>query len=271
MSKTTKKFFNSVKQEILSKKLAFCVYLFLRIFVIGSLILSFSRNEYENAFVCILCLVLFLVPAFIEHKLKIDLPSTLEIIIIVFIFSSQILGEIHNYYARVPYWDTILHTLNGFLFSAFGFSLLDIINRNSKFKFQLSPFYLAVVAFCFSMTIGVLWEFFEFGCDILLGTDMQKDFIVHAIKSVKLNPDGQNVPVVIKDITTTAINDNNLGISGYLDIGLIDTMKDLIVNFIGAVVFCIIGYFYIKNRGKGDFAKHFIPVIDEDKEKERTE
>ena len=189
----------------------------------------------------------------------------------IFLYCAIYLGEVRYFYYHIPHWDTILHALNGFLFSAVGFSLLDIINRNSKFKFKLSPFYLAVVSFCFSMTIGVLWEFFEFGCDLLLGTDMQKDFIIHAIKSVKLNPNGQNVPVVIENITATAINNDNLGIAGYLDIGLFDTMKDLIVNFVGAVIFSVIGFFYIKNRGKGDFAKHFIPVIEEDKERERTE
>ncbi len=264
MSEKGTKFLNSAKKEILAHKVKFVVYLFLRIFVIVSLIMSIIRNEYENAFVCILCLTLFLAPTFLEKRLKIDLPSTLEIIILLFIFSAEILGEIHNYYTKVPYWDTILHTLNGFLFSATGFSLLDIINRDSRFKFQLSPFYLALVAFCFSMTIGVLWEFFEFGCDILLSTDMQKDYIINTISSVKLNPSGENVPIVIENIKSTAINGSALDFVGYLDIGLYDTMKDLLVNFIGAVIFSVIGFFYIKNRGKGEFAKQFIPILSED-------
>ncbi len=259
-------FLIDAKNEIKNHKVKFVVYLILRLFVIASLISAFVRHQYENAFVCVLCLVLFLVPTFIEKQLKIDLPSTLEVIILLFIFSAEILGEIHNYYGKVLGWDTILHTINGFLFAAFGFSLLDIINRNSKFKFQLSPFYLAVVAFCFSMTIGTLWEFGEFACDMFLKTDTQKDFIINSISSVKLNPDGANVPVVINNISQTSVNGANLDINGYLDIGLIDTMKDLIVNFVGAVVFSIIGFFYIKNRGKGEFAKLFIPVIDEDKE-----
>ncbi len=260
---------SAAKKEIKSHKVKFCVYLTLRIFVIASLVMSLIRNEYENAFVCVLCLTLFLAPTFVEKQLKVDLPSTLEIVILIFIFSAQILGEIHNYYNKLPYWDTVLHAMNGFLFAAFGFSLLDIMNRNAKFKFQLSPFYLAVVAFCFSMTIGVLWEFFEFGCDITFGTDMQKDFIINTLSSVKLNTSGANVPVVIEGIKETSVNGVNLGLSGYLDIGLFDTMKDLLVNFAGALIFSIIGFFYIKNRGKGEFAKHFIPVIEEEKEKEQ--
>ncbi len=261
-----KTFIQKAKDDIKNDKVKFCVYLVLRFFVIVSLVMAAIRGEYENVFVCALSLLLFLAPTFIEKSLKIDLPSTLEIIVLLFIFSAEILGEIHNYYIKVPYWDAILHTLNGFLFAAFGFSLLDIINRNSKFKFQLSPFYLAIVAFCFSMTIGVLWEFFEFGADFFLNKDMQKDVVIHTINSVTLHPSQQNIPHTIKDISSVIVNGTDLGLGGYLDIGLYDTMKDLMVNFIGAAVFCVIGYFYIKSRGKGKFAKRFIPVIDEDLE-----
>lgn len=266
-----KNFMQRAREDIKNDKLKFCVYLILRIFVIASLVMALIRQEYENAFVCVLSLALFLAPTFIEKSLKIDLPSTLEIIVLLFIFAAEIMGEIHNYYMRVPYWDTILHTLNGFLFAAFGFALLDIVNRNPKFKFQLSPIYLAIVAFCFSMTIGVLWEFFEFGADYFLNKDMQKDVVIHTINSVTLDPLQQNVPHTISNISSVVINGKDMGLGGYLDIGLYDTMKDLLVNFVGALIFSIIGYFYIKNRGKGEFAKHFIPVIDEEAEDKAIE
>ncbi len=131
---------------------------------------------------------------------------------------------------------------------------------HERLSFNLSPFFVAVVAFCFSMTIGVLWEFFEFFIDMNLGMDMQKDTVVHSINSVMLNPDGVNVPYRIKNITEVYVNNQELGLGGYLDIGLIDTMKDLFVNFIGAVVFSTIGYFYIKNKDKDEFAPKFIPT-----------
>ena len=108
--------------------------------------------------------------------------------------------------------------------------------------FTLSPVFIAVVAFCFSMTIGVVWEFFEFAMDRFFLLDMQKDTVVHTISSVMLDPDGGNVPYMIRGITDTAVNGQKLGLGGYLDIGLIDTMKDLLVNFIGAAVFSFIGY-----------------------------
>lgn len=257
-----KGFFSLAKKQIREHKSTFIVYLILRALVITALILAAIRGEYENVFVCALSLALFVAPAAIERKLKIDLPSTLEIIILLFIFAAEILGEIHNYYMRVPHWDTMLHTLNGFLFAAVGFSLLDIVNRDAHFKFQLSPVYLAIVAFCFSMTIGVFWEFFEFACDIFLRTDMQKDFVINSISSVKLDPANSNTPIIINGISDTFVNGQSLGLGGYLDIGLIDTMKDLLVNFIGAAVFSVIGFFYVKGRGKGSFAKRFIPTIE---------
>ena len=138
-------------------------------------------------------------------------------------------------------WDTVLHTLNGFLMAAIGFALVDILNRNKKISFQLSPAFLAVVAFCFSMTIGVIWEFFEFGMDQIFHLDMQKDTIVNTIYSVMLDPAGGNHVVGVTGIRDVAVNGEALGLGGYLDIGLLDTMEDLLVNFIGATVFSIIG------------------------------
>ena len=196
-----------------------------------------------------------------DSNLKIELPTALEIIMLLFIFAAEILGEIQAYYEKIPMWDTVLHTLNGFLMAAIGFALVDILNRNKKISFQLSPAFLAVVAFCFSMTIGVIWEFFEFGMDQIFHLDMQKDTIVNTIYSVMLDPAGGNRVVGVTGIRDVAVNGESLGLGGYLDIGLLDTMEDLLVNFIGATVFSIIGYFYVKNRGKGKFARRFIPRL----------
>lgn len=249
--------------QIKKDRLTFAVYVLLRIAVILAMIASCLSGHYENLFVCTLSLVLFLVPAFFETNFGIELPSALEIIILLFIFAAEILGELGSYYVKVPIWDTALHTINGFLCAAVGFSLVDIVNRNERFKLQLSPLFLAIVAFCFSMTIGVLWEMFEFTADMVFKTDMQKDFVVHTISSVALDPTNSNKAVVIDGITDVAVNGQSLRLGGYLDIGLIDTMKDLIVNFVGAVVFSIIGYFYVKSRGKNKFAENFIPRLAE--------
>lgn len=251
----------ALKMEIREHKSSFIVYVTLRALVILVMILQIFNRNYEGVFYCILTLILLMIPSFIQMELKIELPTTLEIFILIFIFAAEILGEIGSYYTKVANGDTMLHTINGFLAAAIGFSLVDILNRNEKVKVQLSPLFMAVVAFCFSMTIGVMWEFWECGMDLFLGMDMQKDTIVHSISTVMLDPTGGNRVVHIDNIKNTAVNGMELGLGGYLDIGLIDTMKDLFVNFIGAVVFSIIGFFYVKQRGKGKFANRFIPRI----------
>ena len=250
-----------IQRELREHRSSFIVYFVLRLFVIITMVAHFLNGQYENVFICILTLILLLVPSFIQVRLRVELPSTLEIILLLFVFAAEILGEINAYYVRYPIWDTALHTLNGFLMAAIGFSLVDILNRDQRFSIQLSPVFLSLVAFCFSMTIGVVWEFFEFGMDMMFGLDMQKDAIVHTIASVKLDPNGGNIIHRISNITDTVVNGQSLGLNGYLDIGLIDTMKDLIVNFVGAVVFSFIGYFYVKSRGKGKFASRFIPRL----------
>ena len=250
----------ALKMEIKEHKSSFVVYMVLRALVILVMILQILNRNYEDVFYCVLTLLLLIVPSFLQVELKIELPTTLEIIILLFIFSAEILGEIGAYYTRVPNWDTMLHTLNGFLAAAIGFSLVDILNRDERAKFNLSPLYMAVVAFCFSMTIGVMWEFFECGMDLFFGMDTQKDTIVHSISSVMLDPTRTQTIVHINDIHDVTVNGQSLGVNGYLDIGLLDTMKDLFVNFIGAVVFSIIGFFYVKKRGEGKFAKKFIPT-----------
>lgn len=259
--------------ELKQKKGIATLYIILRVLVIAVMIAQFLNGNFENVFLCILTLILFLVPTFIERKIHIDLPDTLEVIILLFIFSAEILGEISAYYISRPYWDTMLHTINGFLCAAIGFSLVDIMNRSDRFSITLSPLFLSIVAFCFSMTIGVLWEFFEWGMDSFLLLDMQKDTVLNAISSVMLDPNGGNVPTVIRDITDVIVvtadgTQHALGLGGYLDLGIMDTMKDMFVNFIGAVIFSMIGFFYVKSRGEGRFARRFIPrVLPKEEEK----
>ena len=216
-------------------------------------------------------LVLFMLPFFIQQNFGIELPSALEIIILLFIFAAEILGELGCYFITYPYWDSMLHTTTGFLCAATGFALIDILNRNSRIKFQLSPVYVALAAFCFSMTVGVMWEFFEFGMDRLFHMDMQKDTVIQSVTSVMLAPTNSNIPVTIDGIHSVAVNGQDLGFDGYLDIGLYDTMEDLFVNFVGAVVFSTIGYFYIKHRGRGKLARAFIPTITEEEPEQEAE
>ena len=249
------------------------VYFLLRFAVIAVMVAQFFNRNFENVFLCLLTLVLFVMPTVLERRLRVDLPDTLEIIILLFIFAAEILGEIQAFYTTYQGWDTVLHTMNGFLCAAIGFSLVDLCDRSERFSLTLSPVFMAIVAFCFSMTIGVLWEFFECFMDQIFLFDMQKDFVIHEFSSVVLDPENRNRAVTIKEITDVIVVTRNgemsLGLGGYLDVGLLDTMKDLWVNFIGAAVFSVIGYFYVKNRGNGRFARRFIPkVLWEESQKE---
>lgn len=256
------------KKVYYQNKTTLTVYLVLRVLIILTLVRAVLRREYQSVFLCALSLILMVLPSIISKKLKVVLPSTLEIVILLFIFSAEILGELNSFYVRVPHWDTMLHTINGFLCAAIGFALVDMMNRNERFSFQLSPLYLAIVSFCFSMTVGVLWEFFEFSGDYFLGMDMQKDTVVNAIHSVNMDATLTNTVVHIRDIADVLLVHSDgtqeaLGLGGYLDIGIIDTMKDLFVNFIGAVVFSFIGYFYVKKKGQGKVAHRFIPQVEQ--------
>ena len=215
----------AIGMEIREHKGSFAVYVVLRVLVIAVAVLKFFNGDYEAVFLCILTLLLLLAPAFVQVRFRIELPSALEVIVLVFVFAAEILGEISSFYEIFPFWDTVLHTMNGFLAAAIGFSLVDLLNRSDRVKFELSPLYLAIVSFCFSMTIGVVWEFFEFSMDMLFGFDMQKDAVVHSISSVMLDPAHANHAVHINDITQVAVNGRDLGLGGYLDIGLIDTMR----------------------------------------------
>ena len=252
MKKPEKKpgLYRQLIDEIKENKSTFVIFVILRILVIIVGVRQFFVGNYENVFLCAATLVLFMVPAFIEKLFKVRLPSILEIVVLVFIFAAEILGEISDYYVKFAFWDTMLHVTTGFLAAAVGLSLIDILNRSTRIGLSLSPLFVALVSFCFSMTIGVLWEFFEFGADVLFLTDMQKDTVVTNISSVLLNPEPINKSIIIKDITDTVVNGQSLGINGYLDIGLYDTMKDLFVNFVGAVTFSLFGFFYTKYSGR---------------------
>ncbi len=245
----------------------------LYVIVLIVIVRQFFLGNYQNMFLGVLTLILFSVPKVIEKRLGVGIPVGLETVILLFIFCAEILGEIGAFYVKIPIWDTMLHTTNGFLMAAVGFSLIDIFNRSERFTFKMSPYFVAFTAFCFSMTVGVLWEFFEFGMDVLFSTDMQKDWVVPTVNSVMLNPVPNNEAVSVT-VESLVVNGEDWALGGYLDIGIVDTMKDLIVNFIGAVVFSVIGIFYLKQRGKGKLASSLIPVVitaDESEEGAETE
>ena len=258
--------YEALKREISEHKGSFAVYLLLRGFVVLTLILQLLNGNFENVFLCLLTLLLLILPAAVQVEFHIELPTLLEVILLVFIFCAEILGEINAFYERIPLWDTLLHTVNGFVAAAIGFSLVDLMNRSERISFSLSPLFAVLVAFCVSMTIGVMWEFFEFFMDHVFLMDMQKDTILNTISTVNLDPDHGTKAVIVRGIQDVilVLEDGSqmpLGLGGYLDLGIADTMEDLLVNFIGAVVFSAIGFIYVKTRGRSRIAPQFIPQV----------
>lgn len=258
---TPNQYIRKLGKKVKEQRGVFILYSILRLLVVLIGIRSVLLHNYDVTATCLLVLALFFVPSILEETLKIRIPALFEGIIYCFIFAAEILGELAHFYTQIPIWDTMLHTLNGFLFAAVGFSTVELLNRTNK-NVNLSPLYLTMVAFCFSMTIGVLWEFFECGADLFLGQDMQKDFIVDHFQSVTLDPNHSQEVIHVTDITGTVIqtaSGETFNIDGgYLDIGILDTMKDLLVNFIGAVVFCSFGFAFLKYGEKRKVANKVV-------------
>ena len=245
-------------REMQQHKVKAGVYIIIRLILVSLLIVSISNGKWENVMTCVLTLALLMLPLFIERKLSVALPSVLETVVVLFVFAANVMGELGAFYEKIPIWDSLLHAVNGFICAGVGFGLTDILNRSKRVKMSLSPIFVCLFSFCFSMTAGTVWELFEFGMDALFGKDMQKDTLVSSISTHLLSGGGS--VVTISDIRDTAVNGQSLGVNGYLDIGLYDTMKDLAVNFAGAAVFNTAGYFYLKGRKKHTaFIKNFIP------------
>lgn len=221
----------------------FVLYFVLRALVLVTLVRSAFLGHYEHMMLCVLTLVLLLVPSLIEHTLDIELPDLLESIILLFIFAAEILGEIDAFYIRIPFWDTILHTTWGFLCAGIGFALFDILNRSDSSK-------------------------------IKFGVDMQKDTLVQTINTVWLDPTNSNVTIPVRDIVSTQITLASGEViqipGGYLDIGIHDSMADLIVNLIGALVFAVIGFAYVKTRDSNSLAARFIPRVRESRDRKQV-
>lgn len=262
MKKRLKGFFQRLARwlnvrEMRQHKVKAGVYIVIRLILALLIISGILNGKWENVMTCALTLGLLTLPLFVDRKLSVALPSVLEIIVVLFVFAANVMGELGAFYEKIPIWDSVLHAVNGFICAGVGFGLTDILNRSKRVKMSLSPMFVCLFSFCFSMTVGVVWEFFEFGADMFFGKDMQKDTVVTAIHSGLISGK-PNVIMHIRDITSTVVNGENLCIDGYLDIGLIDTMKDLLVNFVGAAVFDTIGWFYLKGRSAG-FLRNFIP------------
>lgn len=227
------------------------IFLILSFCVLLCLVREIVRGDVKHILTVCLTLFLFLIPSILHRKFKIVFPSALEIMIYILVFSSEILGEVMAFYVHIKIFDTILHLLYGFVMTAIGFSLIDILNNNLKAKLLLVPKYLVLFGFCYGMSSGLTWEILEYTMDKCFNQDMQKDTVITEINSVLLNEEDDNKVKTI-DIDELIVNEEDYieKYGGYIDIGLNDTMKDLIVNMIGTIVFSMMGHAYLKGKCK---------------------
>jgi hypothetical protein len=184
-----------------------------------------AQNEYERVksdyvlmiLQCAVGSIIVFLPSRVEHLFHIDIPDLMEIIYFIFLFCAIYLGEVRNFYYKVPYWDLILHCFSAAMLGALGFMIVNILNSSDKINIQLSPFFVALFAFSFAMTCGTVWEIYEFAADGLLGTNMQK-FIT-----------ANGTVLVARE-------------------AIVDTMEDIIVDGMGALIVAMIGYFDLRKK-----------------------
>lgn len=230
------------------KKMGKIVRLILSLIVIAIMIRQIFLKEWFMVFACIFTLIVFAIPRVFDKKFNIKFPMALEIAIYLFVFGAEIIGEIGEYYINVSWWDDLLHTVSGMLLAAVGLFFISVLNNENK-RLNLPVFYKVFATFCFSITILALWECFEFGADCLTGSDMQKDTFITTINSVDLNEKKVNKSVSL-NIETIEVNGEDWmkKYGGYLDIGLYDTMYDLLDGLLGASIYSIFSYFYLKKK-----------------------
>lgn len=182
-----------------------------------------SRADYALMIAeCVLGIIVIHIPTILEKKFKFEVPFFLYISYIIFLYCSIFLGEVQSFYYNVPHWDTILHAMSSLMLGFFGFMVVTLLNKNNHVLMKLSPFFVSLFAFCFAVTIGALWEIYEFSLDGIMGFNMQKYLEVS---------DGVSTPLVGHE-------------------ALVDTMKDIIIDAIGAVAASVIGYIGLKQNKK---------------------
>ena len=211
----------------------FCLKILLYIFTLSLLIWKLSAKEWDHAGLCLLSLALYSLPALIARIFHAALPPLLEGICICFAAAANLGGELLSLYLSVPLWDSALHFLWGILAAVIGYAMPDLLGRREGISQSLPRAAAVLMAASFAMLTAVLWEFVEYAVDLWMHTDMQKDSWVYCISSVLLQEEGMN-KAVTEEIESVILNGKPL--PAYLDIGLHDTIHDMLWTFAGAIV-----------------------------------
>ena len=210
-------------------------------FAVITIIMMIVSKQYDRLLLAFATPFIILAPKILEllFRCKIDLPVYL---FGLFYAIGPMLGQCYNLYYTVSWWDKMLHISGGVMFAFLGLFLFEKYVGKDKKKMVMT----AVFALCFSIAIAVLWEFSEFGADTFLGMDMQDDTVITHINSYLLN-EGVGIAGSIENIEEVIVNGQVLPVKGYIDIGLTDTILDMLLETMGAVVVAMI---YIASKGK---------------------
>jgi hypothetical protein len=253
-------------------KRKFALYAITRIIFILVGIISALYEDYLTAFLCACALVVFLLPAFLYNKFNIKVPIALELSAVIFTFMCVVGGEIGHLYAHFPLWDKILHTFSGFLIAAIGLAFAEFFTKRKGSLLRLTPLFAVFFAFFFALGVEVVWEVLEYIIDTLTGTtDMQADYFINAFTSKKAGGETNPVPIIVNGIESVLItleNGETVLLPGYIDIGLADTMHDLIVGAAGALLFCTIEFIALTkhDRRMRRISESFVPKQQESRE-----
>lgn len=177
---------------------------------------------------CLLGVAAILVPVSMMRRWDIQMPRVMFLLYVAFLYCAIFLGEVQSFYYNVPHWDTLLHICSGAMLGSLGFSMIAVFNNTERIPVNLSPLFVAAFAFCFALALGGVWEIYEFTADCVLGTNMQK----------------------------FALDDGTVLVG---QAALSDTMKDIIVDAIGALATSGIGYISLKYQ-KGWIEKLMIRI-----------
>lgn len=150
----------------------------IKLILIIAIISAIFTKQYITLFFSILTLFLGVLPSLLQKNYKINLPLEFELIILIFIFSTLYLGEVSGYYEIYWWWDIMLHTLSGIIIGMIGFLIVYILNSQKKIHLHLTPIFIAIITFSFAVSIGVIWEIFEYFMDIIFGLNMQRSGLV---------------------------------------------------------------------------------------------
>ena len=257
-------FFSKLKIIIENNKAKCILHGVLKAHTVFCLIWTLSVGNWLCFGYSIVTLLLFLLPTLVQIGFKIELPFSLEAVIMLFIWAAMVLGDVYDWYVVFSHWDTLLHTVTGFVAAAVGIGLINLMNRDDKCALKLSPLFVSLLCFSFSMMIGAMWELFEFCIDLSGVTNMQKDTLLPSLKFAVEGIDGP-VSGFVKNIGEMQfIMDDGVvvapGIMGYIDMGLIDSIEDMFVNFIGALIFSVIAFLYVKKGGKSKVLNSFTEI-----------